>query len=348
MDDNRPEASAASGVVSEPKNWLPVCFALLNLVPHGLATLFYALEMELNSPGPALGTGIISFFVLLDTALLAALFCALLWSIWRGWRVALCPLVLALLALMEFLFWVNARLVLPYARTLGEWLWLMTPGQGWEEVGAAGWAERAFFWLSRLLALGSTIVGAALLEMSVRVQWETSGREKAALLMKWAVAAALIGAVFVTTGNGEKKEGWDARNYISEQLEMDCRNAELLEAYNSHGGFHGDGESFYVLKFDDDSLLKMIENSRRWKPLPLTDALVILAYGTHTENTVSGPFFEQIIPHVENGWYWFLDRQATGEARYGDAEVMCRFSYNIALALYDEDKRTLYYAELDT
>ncbi|MBQ8952513.1 MAG: hypothetical protein IJ048_00220 [Clostridia bacterium] len=346
MQNNHPEAESASGVMSAPKNWLPLCLALVNLWFHGFA--FFLCMLDSASGAPVALTGELAFYFIADIALLAALLASLLRTVWRGGRVAWGPAALIALILMEFLFWLNARLSLPYARTLGEWLGLISPGPGWKEVGAAGRAERAFYWASRLLALGSIVVGAALLEMSARAQWNTSGGEKAALLVKWAVAAALIGAVFVTAGNGEKKDPWDARNSISEWLEMDCRNAELLEAYDSHGGFHGDGESFYVLKFNDDSLLNMIGNSKRWRPLPLTDTLAGLADGLGYSIEEAKAGRDMLFPPVARGWYFFMDRQAEGEARFSDAAVMSRWSYNVILAVYDEETSTLYFAKWDT
>lgn len=346
MQMHHPEAESASGVVCAPKNWLPICLTLANLWFHGWTVLLCLIDSESSAPGAF--TGEMAFYVLMDIALLAALFAGLLHTIRRGGRLAWGPAVLVALVLMEFLFWLNARLSLPYARTLGEWLRLVSPGSHWVAVGAAGWAERILFWAARLLALGSTAVCAALLEMGARARRAMPGGEKAALLLKWAVGVILIGAVFVTAGNGEKKEPWDARNSISEWLEMDCRGAELLEAYDSHGGFLGDGESFYALRFEDDSLLRMIENSGRWKPLPLTDTLAGLADGLGYSIAEAKAGRDTLFPPVENGWYFFMDRQATGEARFSDAEVMKRASFNVILALYDEDASMLYFAKWDT
>ena len=350
MQNNYPEAENASGVVSAPQNWLPIALALLNVIPHGIIlTIILLVDFDSSSVGGG-GSAKFWFLCLLDVTLLAALLAALVRAVWRGERVAWGPGLLILLILMEFLFWLDARLTQPYAGSLGEWLRLLTPGEFWETVGVAGWAERVFYWSARLLALAATGMTAGLVFMNgptrQRLSGSSTGR-RASAMASWCLAAALVGAVFVTTGNGEKKESWNPRGYISEWLEMDCRGAAVLAEYDSHG-FLGDGESFYALQFEDDSLLHMIENSRRWKPLPLTKTLTGLAdrLGYSIEEAKAGR--DTLFPPVQNGWYFFMDRQAEGEARFSDARVMSRGSFNVILAMYDEDTATLYFAKWDT
>lgn len=50
------------------------------------------------------------------------------------------------------------------------------------------------------------------------------------------------------------------------------------------------------------------------------------------------------IPKVENGCYYFIDRQHDTE-RTG---LLYRRSYNFSLAIYDLDENILYYCEIDT
>ncbi|MBR3503924.1 MAG: hypothetical protein IKO07_06720 [Clostridia bacterium] len=258
---------------------------------------------------------------------------------------------------MEVSFWLEARLALPYAQSLGEWLRLVTPGPYWEEVSAAGWAERAFYWSARLLALASTGVAAGLVFMNEPAWQRFSGYSigrKSAAMASWCLAAALVGTVFVTADNGEKMEPWDVRNDISDVLEMDCRDAAVLSECDSHGGFHGDGTSFYALRFEDGALLEMIEKSRRWKPLPLSRNLTAAAYGLRGNSAAIGPYItddrnrQPLFPPVANGFYFFLDRQATGEARFSDKAFLDRSSLNFTLALFDAEAMILYFAKIDT
>ena len=55
-----------------------------------------------------------------------------------------------------------------------------------------------------------------------------------------------------------------------------------------------------------------------------------------------------VIPEVENGYYYFLDRHSQSTNPKYDSGVLGRASYNFTIAIYDEDRQTLYYAELDT
>lgn len=50
------------------------------------------------------------------------------------------------------------------------------------------------------------------------------------------------------------------------------------------------------------------------------------------------------IPKVENGGYYFIDRQQDTER----AGLLYRRSYNFSLAIYDSDENILYYCEIDT
>ena len=60
------------------------------------------------------------------------------------------------------------------------------------------------------------------------------------------------------------------------------------------------------------------------------------------------PMFILQLPQIQNGYYYFVDRQAESEMQHSDAQLMERASLNFSIALYDVDTDTLYYIEVDT
>ena len=73
--------------------------------------------------------------------------------------------------------------------------------------------------------------------------------------------------------------GSQIRQSVSRAVSVNCDAAEILSEYDSHGGFHGDGTSFYALQYSDHTARDEIARSDQWKPLPLTDNLSAAVYG---------------------------------------------------------------------
>lgn len=171
--------------------------------------------------------------------------------------------------------------------------------------------------------------------------------------IKCLLLAALIAAIFLSgceDSAGVKKE-------ISKRLSIDCSGAEITESYDSHGGFLGDGTSFYQLKFSDASQTDIISHSTEWKPLPLTDTLQTVAWGLQDDEHDYAPMIikdndwdHPLIPHVANGYYFFLDRHSFATDPKDDSVLLddSRPSYNFTLAIYDTDTNVLYYSGVDT
>ena len=55
-----------------------------------------------------------------------------------------------------------------------------------------------------------------------------------------------------------------------------------------------------------------------------------------------------VIPQIENGYYYFLDRHSRSVDSYDDSDVLDRYSFNFTIAIYDADNDILYYVEFDT
>lgn len=142
---------------------------------------------------------------------------------------------------------------------------------------------------------------------------------------------------------------------VSQSLQVALAQGTMIENVDTHGGFHGDGQSLAVWKFDDNSMLEQIQADPDWKEMPLTDNLEALLYGVVYDNGMSiteiGPcvdFSEEQLPRIQNGYYYFVDRQAEPEVQHSDVQIMERPSLNFSIALYDIDTNTLYYIEVDT
>lgn len=165
--------------------------------------------------------------------------------------------------------------------------------------------------------------------------------------------AALIAGILLA-GCGSKA---GIQSGISKRLSIDCSSARITQSYDSHGGFLGDGTSFYALQFSDGSQVATISASSEWKPLPLTDTLKTVAWGLQDDEHDFAPMIikdndweHPLIPEVTNGYYFFRDRHSYATDPKDDSMLLdeSRPSYNFTLAIYDTDANMLYYSELDT
>lgn len=160
------------------------------------------------------------------------------------------------------------------------------------------------------------------------------------------VLLALLLAVGLTGCGGE---GNTPRAQACRALDMDLTGGRQLAASDTHGGFHGDGLTFVSLQFSDDRVARALESRADWHPLPLSRTVTALAYGLEEGDRGWGPYVtgedgQALIPPVQNGRYYFLDRHSDA----GEEDVLERKAFNFTLALYDADRNILYYAKMDT
>ena len=136
---------------------------------------------------------------------------------------------------------------------------------------------------------------------------------------------------------------------ISVMLGADVSAAKEISSEDSHGGFHGDGERYLIFTFEDDSFENTIKKDNTWHKLPVTDApITALLYGLETPEITYGPYINQDIPEVSNGYYFFYDRHSDSVNPFDASDILERSSFNFTAAIYDSDKDTLHYIELDT
>lgn len=119
------------------------------------------------------------------------------------------------------------------------------------------------------------------------------------------------------------------------------KDYEVIEMFDNHGGFHGDGHSLLVLDCskNKEKILSIVD---KWEKVPMSKNIYEMMYGGRL------PLFNTI-PKIENGYYKFYDRHPeASENRNSDEDLLARYSYNFSVAVYDVDNNIFYYFELDT
>ena len=125
----------------------------------------------------------------------------------------------------------------------------------------------------------------------------------------------------------------------SQVLNLNLPAGDVLADIDTHGGFHGDGESCLILAFtpeNGETLAAELAGRTDWQALPLDD--------------LPATVMESIVPLLEDdgldytvpaqGWYWYQDRSPAGHNR--------EFPLNCTIAVYDPQNSQLAYFELDT
>lgn len=133
---------------------------------------------------------------------------------------------------------------------------------------------------------------------------------------------------------------------IINKIEMNNNNCRIVKQVDNHGGFLGDGNYFAKIKCSN---IKEEELSNHWKKLPLSSSIneAINIDSCNSEGCLN--IYEKYnIPNINNGYYYFLDRNSESNNKYDDTDLNNRYSYNYTLALLDKNTDIIYYYELDT
>ncbi len=169
---------------------------------------------------------------------------------------------------------------------------------------------------------------------------------------KWNVISLVMVLLLTMTGCSSEKMN-SILSEISKTIGAEVSAGEVMSESDSHGGFHGDGDTIVVIQFADTSFSTQVEENEEWNAMPLTENLTALVYGIRKEDGSVGPMIHSgdgtpAIPEVENGYYYFRDRHSQSTDPTDDSGVLGRASYNFTIAIYDTDSKILYYMELDT
>lgn len=117
---------------------------------------------------------------------------------------------------------------------------------------------------------------------------------------------------------------------ISHTLGAEISQGQVLEYWDTHGGFHGDGTTFAAVQGS-----VTIPDTPYWHSLP-------------TNERISTAISQSPIPEVTKGWYFVHDRHSQSRDPADETGILSHGSRNYTLAVYDEKKKILYYYELDT
>lgn len=167
---------------------------------------------------------------------------------------------------------------------------------------------------------------------------------------------AIVGLILALAFQVSACSSVDFTEDVTEKIGLDVSAGKEVTVSDTHGGFHGDGTTYGVLEFSDDKLEKKIKDDENWRKLPLDEGAETLAHGTKRETggTVesSGPYMTDdegnaLMPKVENGYYFLLNKE-NNKISITCEEIKNASSLNVILAIYDTDKRMLYFCELDT
>lgn len=135
---------------------------------------------------------------------------------------------------------------------------------------------------------------------------------------------------------------------VSRELGVDVSDGTEISYEDTHGGFHGDGDTIIALKFDDNSVTDEIKGNSKWKEFPINETTQALVYGIEKENRQYGPFLNDgkgnaLMPKIQNGYYILIDRNPET-----DTDILERPSFNFTVGLYDTDTNIMYFGKMDT
>ena len=154
--------------------------------------------------------------------------------------------------------------------------------------------------------------GSGRLEM--RAQWERKWAEDAALLRK-----------------------------VGRMLGLDLSRGNVWASFDTHGGFHNDGETYVKITFSyTDIMPEQLEDNPDWLPLPMPEGLYELA-GRLPDAPPPLP-----AEQLDAGWYRFVDLHSEAADRGDWSAAAARKSYNFILAVYDYGEAELTFYRLDT
>ena len=167
-------------------------------------------------------------------------------------------------------------------------------------------------------------------------------------MRKVITAIALLLAVLLAACSGTRS----TPENVAQELGVSLPETVSVGYEDTHGGFHGDGETLVTLTFsaDDAAALQAQLAEQGWQPLPMEGEMRAAVYGGELDgvNYGDGVFARYSVSAPVNGWYWFFDRHSEATDPHSADGLLGRYSMNYSAAVFDADRNTLYYYELDT
>lgn len=167
-------------------------------------------------------------------------------------------------------------------------------------------------------------------------------------MRKVITAIVLLLAVLLAACSGTRS----TPENVAQELGVSLPETVSVGYEDTHGGFHGDGETFVTLTFsaDDAAALQAQLAEQGWQPLPMEGEMRAAVYGGALDgvNYGDGVFARYSVSAPVNGWYWFFDRHSEATDPHSADGLLGRYSMNYSAAVFNADRNTLYYYELDT
>ena len=141
--------------------------------------------------------------------------------------------------------------------------------------------------------------------------------------------------------------------YVEKTTGAKVSDAKLVFHEDTHGGFHGDGDTLMV--FDCSKAGEEFESSlSAWRELPMSDKLYYALFDQRADMGEPlgrlfarfGIEYDHDTPAVKDGLYYFENRHFRAKNR--DDENLSFHSWNFTFAVYDRETKKLYYMEVDT
>ena len=154
------------------------------------------------------------------------------------------------------------------------------------------------------------------------------------MVFVWASFTFGIGAV--------EKKPWN--DVLAQALDIQTDGGVEEEYIETHGGFHGDGLTYIRVDFSRTELECVLAEKEGWRETPLTENIHTTLYGDESWQGIKDSC-NFLLPEVENGYYYFLDRQNNS---FDDEDLRKRPSFNFTFVVYDVETDILYFVKFDT
>ena len=153
---------------------------------------------------------------------------------------------------------------------------------------------------------------------------------------------AFVWASFTFGMGAVEKKPWN--DVLAQALNIQTDGGVEEEYIETHGGFLGDGLTYIRVDCSGTNFEALVAEKGGWRETPLTENIHTTLYGDEEWQGIKYSY-DFLLPEVESGYYYFLDRQSDS---FDDVDLMNRASFNFTFALYDADEDVLYFVKFDT
>ena len=138
----------------------------------------------------------------------------------------------------------------------------------------------------------------------------------------------------------------DAQKQVGRALDikLDVLAGGIVEEHISSYGFHGDGETYIQIRFEDDSAILRELEKNNWNHTPVPEDLRRLLNYMNGMEGIQLPSDEEI----GEGYFYFLDRHSDAINRQDSRAALGRYSENLTATFYSIARKTLWYSKFDS